>query len=95
MREENTLRGLTDRTDRLKTPTLIVFDAGQNNYGWQWGDKNNSMEATMWGEIKATEVKWCGCIEASLTHFIYHDSKGEILSVCAICGKITIIARWK
>jgi len=38
MREENIrlLRGYS----RLNTPTLIVFDACQYNYGWQWEDNN-------------------------------------------------------
>jgi len=49
----------------------------------------------MFGEIKSYEIRWCGCIEARLTHFIYHESTGNILAVCAICGKITIIGRHK
>jgi len=47
------------------------------------------------GEFIRTERRYCGCVEATLTHFVYKQLNGDIISCCAICSKITIIGNWR
>ena len=49
----------------------------------------------MMGEFIRSEKHFCGCIDAVLAHFVYKMGNGDIIRMCPICEKMTIIGRWK
>ena len=40
------------------------------------------------GEIISQQMKWCGCVEAEIMHFIVKMCDGKYKIVCPVCNKM-------